>query len=123
MPGRLRQPTAASPKEAAQSATSYYNIPALAFNDTLTWKAGKAIPVADLLSRLQRLGALLRSYNEDPVDQPAFLGLAKDLANAQILGHKDRGVRAMGMVCIVDLLKICAPNAPFDAKQLKVRPP
>lgn len=121
MPGRLRQPTAASPAQAAQSAESHYNIPALDFHETLTWKAGKAIPVADLLTRLTKLGALLRQYDEDQVDQSAFQSLATDLSNAQILGHKDRGVRALSMVCIVDLLKICAPNAPFKAGQLKVR--
>ena len=121
MPGRLRQPTAASPAQAAQSAVSHYNIPALDFNDTLTWKAGKAIPVADLLTRLSRLGALLRQYDEDPVNQQAFQGLATDLSNAQILGHKDKGVRAMSMVCIADLLRICAPNAPFKTREIKVR--
>lgn len=120
MPGRLRHPAAASPKESAQSAKSYYNIPSLDFNDTLTWKAGKAIPVADLLTRLQRLADLLKTYEEDQLDQIAFQRLATDLSNAQILGHKDRGVRALSMVCIVDLLKICAPNAPFKAVQLKV---
>lgn len=121
MPGRLRQPTAASPAKAAQSAESHYNIPGLDFRDTLTWKAGKAIPVADLLARLNKLGALLRQYDEDQVNQQAFQSLAKDLSHVQILGHKDKGVRALSMVCISDLLKLCAPNAPFVANALKVR--
>lgn len=121
MPGRLRQPTAASPANVAQSAELYYDIPALDFNDTLTWKAGKAIPVAELLTRLNKLGALLRQHDEDHVDQQAFRSLATDLSNPQILGHKDRGVRALSMVCISDLLRICAPNAPLQTRELKVR--
>lgn len=121
MPGRLRQPTAASPAQAVKSAESHYNIPGLEFNDTLTWKAGKAIPVADLLTRLSILGALLRKYDEDQVNHQAFQSLATDLSNAQILGHKDKGVRALSMVCIADLLRICAPNAPFKSREIKVR--
>lgn len=112
---------AASPAKVAQSAELRYNIPALDFHDTLTWKAGKAIPVADLLTRLNKLGTVLRQYDEDLVEQQVFRGLATDLSNAQILGHKDRGVRALSLVCISDLLKICAPNAPFQNRELKVR--
>lgn len=116
MPIRLRNTAAA---EAAQK-EHRYDIPGLEFEDSLRWRAGKAIPVADLLTRLQKLAAELRNYDIDQVDSRAFTTLAHDLANANLLGHKDKGVRAWTVSCIVDVLKICAPDAPFLEGQLKV---
>ncbi len=116
MPTRLRNTAAA---DSAQKETRY-EIPGLQFGDTLTWRAGKPIPVADLLARLQKLASALRNYDLDQVDSRAFTTLAHDLANANLLGHKDKGVRAWTVSCIVDVLKICAPDAPFIEGQLKV---
>lgn len=97
-----------------------YDIPGLSFSDTLTWRAGKPIAVADLLNRLQQLGNELRNFDDDQVDSRSFTSLAHDLANANLLGHKDKGVRAWTVACIVDVLRLCAPNAPFIEGQLKV---
>lgn len=116
MPTRLRNSSAAD----AAHKENRYNIPGLQFEEPLTWRAGKAIQVAELLARLQKLAAELRSYDLDPVDSRAFTTLAHDLANANLLGHKDKGVRAWSVSCIVDVLKICAPDAPFVEAQLKV---
>jgi len=121
MPGRLRQPGAVEAAEAAGRKDRLYDIPGLEFNDALTWRAGKTIPVADLLSRLQKLSGELRNFDQDQVESGAFTQVAHDLANTNLLGHKDKGVRAWTVSCIVDILKICAPNAPFLDKQLKVR--
>lgn len=118
MPARLRQSTGF---QADAAPSDLYKIPGLTFNDPLTWRAGKAIAVADLLDRLQNLSADLRKFDQDQVDPESFRKLAHDLANANLLGHKDKGVRAWTLTCIVDVLKICAPNAPFSATQLKVR--
>ena len=98
-----------------------YDIPGLKFDESLSWRAGKAISVGDLLSRLQSLAAELRNYDLDLVDSRAFTPLAQDLANANLLAHKDKGVRAWTVSCVVDVLKICAPDAPFIQGQLKVR--
>lgn len=116
MPARPRNTAAAGSTQQDHR----YEIPGLHFDDTLTWRAGKPIPVADLLARLQKLAAELRKYDLDQVDSRAFTTLAQDLANANLLGHKDKGVRAWTVSCIVDVLKICAPDAPFIEGQLKV---
>ncbi|KIW18992.1 hypothetical protein PV08_03282 [Exophiala spinifera] len=116
MPARPRDTAAA--RNAQQE--HRYDIPGLQFDDTLTWRAGKPIPVADLLARLQKLASELRKYDLDQVDSRTFTTLAQDLANANLLGHKDKGVRAWTVSCIVDVLKICAPDAPFIEGQLKV---
>ena len=117
MPTRLRNNVAAA--DAAQK-EAHYTTPGLQFSDTLTWRAGKAIPVAELLTRLQKLGNELRNFDDDQVDSRTFTTLAHDLANANLLGHKDKGVRAWTVSCIVDVLRICAPDAPFIEVQLKV---
>lgn len=116
MPGRLRN-SAGQPSES--SAKKRYNIPGIKFDEPLSWRAGKAIAVADLLSRLQKLQSELTTYDEDNVDHAAFTRLGLDLASTNLLGHKDRGVRAWAVACVVDLLRICAPDAPFSNSQLK----
>ncbi|EXJ87363.1 hypothetical protein A1O3_04322 [Capronia epimyces CBS 606.96] len=115
MPTRLRNTATA---EVAQKEVRY-EISGLQFEDTLTWRAGKPIPVAELLARLQKLSAELRNYDLDQVDSRSFTTLAHDLANPNLLGHKDKGVRAWTLSCIVDVLRICAPDAPFQVGQLK----
>ena len=118
MPARLRQ-SAGRPTDSSDS-EKQYDIPGLNFNQSLTWRPGKAIPVADLLSRLEDLSNQLRAYDEDQVDSRKFATLAQDLANANLLGHKDKGVRAWAVSCVVDVLKTCAPEAPFSDAALKV---
>lgn len=117
MPGRIRQSTTAA--VAATQDVPY--IPGLQFNEPLTWRAGKAIPVADLLARLQTLSTELRKHDQDQIDRHAFNRVAQDLASANLLGHKDKGVRAYVACCVVDILRLCAPDAPFKNAQLKVR--
>ena len=115
MPGRKRT----SAETTTQSTGRNYTIPGIDFDEPLSWRAGKAIAVADLLERLQRLQGELANYEEDDVDRAAFATLGSDLASGNLLGHKDKGVRAWTVACVVDLLQICAPDAPFTGSQLK----
>jgi sister-chromatid-cohesion protein PDS5 len=43
------------------------------------------------------------------------------LVNPSLLQHKDVGVRAWTCCCLVDMLKLFAPDAPYPAKNLKVQ--
>ena len=93
----------------------------LRFNEPLSWKAGKAIPIADLLSRLQKLAKELRNLEPDgEVDPKNVFKIAQELVSPNLLAHKDKGVRAWTTCCVVDLLRICVPHAPFRNPQLKV---
>jgi sister chromatid cohesion protein PDS5 len=47
-------------------------------------------------------------------------GIAAQLVDRALLQHKDKGVRSYVAMCIVEVLRICAPDAPFSASQLKV---
>lgn len=92
----------------------------LKFNEPLTWRAGKTIPVADLLKRLQTLSKELRSLEQEDVDRELLLGPAKELATHNLLQHKDKGIKAWTACCLVDMFRLCAPDAPYTAAQLKV---
>ena len=93
----------------------------LRFNEPLSWKAGKVIPVAELLLRLQKLAKELHNLEpQGDVALKSVLKIAQELSSPNLLAHKDRGVRAWTMCCVVDLLRICNPHAPFRNPQLKV---
>lgn len=92
----------------------------LRFNEPLTWRAGKSIPVADLLRRLQSLSKELVGFEQEEVDRDSLLGPARELANHNLIQHKDKGVKAWTACCIVDMFRLCAPDAPYTATQLKV---
>ncbi|KPI41268.1 Sister chromatid cohesion protein pds5 [Cyphellophora attinorum] len=111
----------AKPARQSQDASTEkaYDIPGLDFEQPLTWRPGKAIPIADLLDRLKDLREKLAAFDDDQPDSRLWTGLAGDLVNANLLGHKDRGIRAYAVTCILDVLKICAPDAPFQNHQLK----
>jgi hypothetical protein len=95
----------------------------LTFSEPLSWRAGKPIATGELLKRLDALANELREMDQEETDKDSLTTVAKDLAGQNLLGHKDKGVRALTACCLVDVLKICAPNAPFTGSQLKVRMP
>jgi sister-chromatid-cohesion protein PDS5 len=92
----------------------------LKFDEPLSWRAGRAIPTADLLRRLETLFTELQEMDQGEVDKESLTKVAKELVGQNLIGHKDKGVRAFTACCLVDVLKICAPDAPFTPSQLKV---
>lgn len=114
MPSRTRAP-ADDPEEDS-------GLRSLSFNQPLSWRVGRsAIPIADLLERLQTLAQELRKLEQEEIDKESLRKVSGELASAHLLAHKDRGVRAWATCCIVDVLRLCAPDAPFTRNQLKVR--
>ena len=95
-------------------------VPGLQFDEPLSWRAGKNIPVAELLRRLQMLAKETRDMEQDDSERDPFTHVAKELASPNLLAHKDNGVRAWTASCLVDVLRLCAPDAPFTGQQLKV---
>ncbi|KAF1822478.1 uncharacterized protein K489DRAFT_381241 [Dissoconium aciculare CBS 342.82] len=95
----------------------------LRFNEPLTWRAGKAIPVSELLRRLRTLYEELQPMEQlDEEEQDARRSLApkaQELASSMLLGHKDKGIRAFAMLGIVEMFRILAPHAPYTTSQLK----
>ena len=92
----------------------------LQFDEPLSWRAGKPIPIADLLRRLMALSKELRDMVQEETDRDSLTRVAKELTGHGLLSHKDKGVRAWTACCLVDILKLCAPDAPYTGTQLKV---
>lgn len=93
---------------------------ALQFNEPLTWRVGKAIPIADLLRRLQVLFKELRDMDQGEIERDSFAKVAKELISPNLLAHKDKGVKAWTACCLVEILRLFAPDAPYTGQQLKV---
>ena len=120
MPARTRPLGAATGTEVMARDDPQALIPGLQFNEPLSWRAGKAIPVADLLRRLQALSGEMREMEQEENDKESFTKVAKELASLNLLNHKDKGVRACTAACLVDILRLCAPDAPYTGQQLRV---
>jgi sister-chromatid-cohesion protein PDS5 len=95
----------------------------LEFDEPLTWRAGRPIQVAELLKRLkalyEELSAMEQLEVEDQAGRDAVTPKAQELGSSQLLGHKDKGVKAWTLACIVQMFRILAPNAPYKAGQLR----
>jgi sister-chromatid-cohesion protein PDS5 len=93
----------------------------LEFNEPLSWKAGKAIPVTTLVKRLTTLSKQLSLLEQEGVDRDSLAIPAKELAQVGLMLHRDSGVKAFTACCLADMLRLHAPDAPYTAQQLKVR--
>lgn len=119
MPGRLRNARTSEGADDDSSVIDTMPHSRLKFHDPLSWRAGRAIPVAELLRSLKKLADELKLFDQDTLDVTDVAAVAQELAGSHLLAHKDRGVRARAAVCIVDILMLTAPNAPFKGNQLK----
>jgi hypothetical protein len=85
-------------------------------------RANKPITTAELIKRLTDLSNQLIDANQDNAAIKGQLEktIAPQLIDKNLLQHKEKGVKSYVAVCIVEALRICAPEAPFNATQLKV---
>ena len=116
---RNREPSPEGVEEEEQDQMQMEGVQPLQFDEAITWKPGKAIPVAELLRRLKTLSEELKSIEQELADRESLSPKAQELANGMLLGHKDKGVRAYALLCIVEMFRLLAPDAPFKQGQLK----
>jgi sister-chromatid-cohesion protein PDS5 len=109
-----------APRRGAEIVEEEPPLAGLTFNEPLSWRAGKPIPTGTLLKRLDALSNELMEVDQEQIDKDSLTKVAKELAGQNLLDHKDKGVRAFVACCLVDVLKLCAPDAPFTGAQLKV---
>lgn len=95
----------------------------LKFNEPLSWRPGQNIPAEQLLKRLDKLSKELGDMEQEQVDTDSLSKVAKELVAPKLLNHKDKGVRAFTASCVVEMLRLYAPNAPYTPSQLKARIP
>ena len=116
MPTRV---AVSSPAQAVEVSNGQHPGSGLQFNEALSWRAGKPIAVGDLLKRLTKLWNEMKDMEQDIDERASFLTVAKDLASPNLLAHKDKGVKTLTTCCLVDILRLCAPDAPYTGQQLK----
>lgn len=92
----------------------------LRFKQTLAGRPGKPIGVGDLLARMEALLDELRTIDQEDAHHESLRPVAEQLADRSLLQHKDAGVRAWTCCCLVDMLRLFAPEAPYPASKLKV---
>ncbi len=72
----------------------------------------------DLVRRLQQTHSCLKALSQD--DRPeGLVETAMDLVGLGLLSHEDRDVRLLVACCLVDVLRVYAPEAPYSPVQLK----
>jgi len=73
----------------------------------------------ELLQRLSELHNVLRGLSQEPSDRPEGLQrTAAQLIDKRIMGNSDKDLRMMGSVCIVDIFRLFAPEAPFTEEEM-----
>ncbi|KAK0882776.1 Sister chromatid cohesion protein pds5 [Friedmanniomyces endolithicus] len=122
MPRARKRP--ASPEEASIEGHNLDDVMenpenALKFDEALTWRAGRPIAVVDLLRRLRALYEELQATDQGDAHRETLVPKAQELANVQLLAHKDKGVKAWTLLCIVEMFRLLAPDAPYKGGQLK----
>ena len=115
-----RRTAASSPTQLQETEVEQGGGQGLQFDEALSWRAGKPIAVGDLLRRLTKLWTEMKDMEQETDHRSSFLSVAKDLVSPNLLAHKDNGVKALTTCCLVDMLRLCAPNAPYTAQELKV---
>ncbi|UKZ54930.1 hypothetical protein TrVGV298_008744 [Trichoderma virens] len=92
----------------------------LQFGEELSWRPAKPIPSGTLLTRLEKLSKELAEFEQGEVDLSSLRDVAAQLSHRNLLQHKDRGVKAYTACCLVDILRLFVPDAPFTDDQLKM---
>jgi sister chromatid cohesion protein PDS5 len=93
----------------------------LKFSKPLSWTAGKPITEAELVKRLTALYDEISPLEPEDLDVQTLAPKAKELIHERLLKHKNKGVVAWTTCCIVECLKLFAPDAPYTGQELKVR--
>ncbi|KAM0559596.1 hypothetical protein ACHAPJ_004120 [Fusarium lateritium] len=92
----------------------------LEFDEELSWRPAKPIPTGTLIKRLDKLSKELSELDQGATDLDSLKNVSKQLGHRNLLQHKDRGVKAYTACCLVDILRLYVPEAPFSDDQLKM---
>ncbi|ORX33887.1 armadillo-type protein [Kockovaella imperatae] len=90
----------------------------LDFNDKLV-QSGKKETAEVTLKRLKTLHQKLSTLEQDLTDKKSLDPICRPLIHNTILHHKDRGVKAYAACCLADLLRLYAPDAPYNERELR----
>ncbi|KAG4304091.1 hypothetical protein PORY_002455 [Pneumocystis oryctolagi] len=92
----------------------------LRFKETLIQKGTTRLSVGEVLKRLRVLQTELADHDQEQVERSSLDIVISELVDETLLNHKDKGVRAYTACCLADILRLCAPDAPYTSSQLNV---
>lgn len=80
-----------------------------------------SLPSEELIHELKALESRLSLVEQDDASaKAANAKIAADLLAPAIVKHKDRAVRIISACCVAHILRIFAPEAPYDLARLTV---
>ncbi|GMM36904.1 Pds5 protein [Saccharomycopsis crataegensis] len=88
------------------------------FSDSIVPSVKDPIATKVLVKRLSKLAKQLAALEESSVDLRSLTSITKDIVSPKLLRHNDYGVQSYTALCVLEILWIHAPNAPFTASQL-----
>ncbi|KAI8836864.1 armadillo-type protein [Chytridium lagenaria] len=92
----------------------------LKFNQRITpTSATKPIPTNELVKRLKDLHGQLSKLDQEDIDKSSLHGVRKDLISRSLFMHKDKAVRVLTACCLADILRLFAPDAPYNQSELR----
>eukprot|EP00601_Ochromonadales_sp_CCMP2298_P006844 CAMPEP_0173208958 /NCGR_PEP_ID=MMETSP1141-20130122/22822_1 /TAXON_ID=483371 /ORGANISM="non described non described, Strain CCMP2298" /LENGTH=211 /DNA_ID=CAMNT_0014135501 /DNA_START=122 /DNA_END=753 /DNA_ORIENTATION=+ len=69
----------------------------------------------DIIKHLNELHTILSELGQEIGDRPKDLKFtAQQLVSPKLLSHSDKDVRLLSVCCIVDVLRVFAPEAPYN---------
>jgi sister chromatid cohesion protein PDS5 len=96
------------------------SLPPLQFRQAISWTAGKPIAEGELIKRLEALYKEISQKEQEDINVESLRSKASDLVSERLLKHRNRGVQAWAACCIVEMLRLFAPDAPYTPKEMKV---
>ncbi|AEY98742.1 FAGL076Wp [Eremothecium gossypii FDAG1] len=90
----------------------------LKFNKNLVPSVQDAISSADLVTRLAQLHEELSMLEQGQVKLKSLEKCRADLINKKLVRSKDTGVQAFTACCLSDVLRLYAPDAPYNEDEL-----
>ncbi|KAI8336363.1 armadillo-type protein [Chlamydoabsidia padenii] len=78
----------------------------------------EVMKTSSLVERLQELHKELQTFEQQRVDLPSLAFISKQLVHEQILQHDSSLISTLACCCIVDIIRLHAPEAPYNNAQL-----
>ena len=73
----------------------------------------------ELLGELMRVHDRLSALSQDPEERPHNVSvIAANLLHENVIGNKDKEIRLLVACCLVDVLRVFAPQAPYNDEEL-----
>lgn len=80
--------------------------------------AKNALTAKQLIERLRDASAELEVLDQNSSSRTSVAQILVELVNKTLLGHSNAGVQVLVCCCIADILRVYAPDSPYDMSQL-----